>query len=126
MDYEFITTCATCRKDFTILWMMDQIRVGLKSIARISCPVCRERFYQKASNLIPFKGPRRGLLIGRPVRTVELIYDCPSCGMRGISMTPVYADFSWEDLVKETSQTAVCNNYICSRKGLQQKVKPGR
>ena len=126
MDYEFVTTCATCGKDFTILWVMDQIRVGPESIARITCPACEERFYQKVSDLIPLKGRGLDLLTGRPVRTVELVYDCPSCRMRGISITLVHTDLSWEELASETAHTTVCNNAICAQRGLLKKVKPGR
>jgi hypothetical protein len=126
VDHEFLTTCAVCGKDFTILWVMDPIRVGAKSVARITCPACGERFHQKVSDLISFKGRGQTFLIGRPVRTVELIYDCPSCGMRGISMSLVHTDLSWEDLAKETNEIAVCDNTICSKKGLQQHLKPAR
>jgi DNA-directed RNA polymerase subunit RPC12/RpoP len=126
VDYEFVASCATCGKDFKVLWVMDQIRVGQKSVARITCPACEERFYQKVSDLIPFKARGLDLLTGRPVRTVELVYDCPSCRMRGISITIVHTDLSWEDLADETVHTTVCNNAICRQRGLQQKVKPGR
>ena len=105
---------------------MDQIRVDPETVAKITCPACGERFNQKFSDLIPLKVRGLHLLSGRPVRTVELIYDCPSCGMGGISMTIVHTDLSWEELAKETIQTAVCNNAICPQRGLQQKVKPGR
>jgi DNA-directed RNA polymerase subunit RPC12/RpoP len=125
VDYDFITTCAKCGKDFMIFWVMDQIRVGPESVAKITCPACGERFYQKVSELIPFKARGLNLLTGRPVRTVELIYDCPSCGMRGISTALVHTDLSWEDLAHETIQTTGCNNTICKQKGLQQ-TKPGR
>ena len=124
--YEFITACANCGKDFMIFWVMDLIRVGPESVARITCPACGERSFQKVSDLIPFKGRKMGLLKGRPVRSVELIYDCPSCGMRPISMTMVHTDLSWDDLARETIHSAICNNTICPQKGLQQKLKPGR
>jgi len=126
VDHEFVTTCPTCCKDFAILWVKDQIRVGAKSVARITCPTCGGRFYQKVSDLIPFKAGGQAFLIGRPVRTVELVYDCPSCGMRGISMSLIHTDLSWEDLAKETDEIAVCKNTICSKRGLQQQLKPTR
>jgi DNA-directed RNA polymerase subunit RPC12/RpoP len=126
MDYEFVTTCAKCGKDFTVFWVMDQIRVGPESVAKISCPACGERFYQKVSDLIPFKARGLNLLTGHPVRTVELVYDCPSCGLRGISITLVHTDLSWEDLANEAIQATVCNNTICSQRGLPQKIRPGR
>jgi hypothetical protein len=126
VEYEFVTTCARCGKDFKLLWVMDQIRIGPKSVARISCPACEERFYQKVSDLIPLKGRGLDLLTGRPVRTVELVYDCPSCCMRGISITLVHTDLSWDELADETIHTTVCNNTICAQRGLLQKVKPGR
>ena len=126
MGHEFLTNCATCGKDFTILWVLDQVRVGPESVAKITCPACGVRFYQKLSDLIPFKSRGLDLITGRPVRTVELIYDCPSCGMRGISKTLVHTDLSWKDLAQETIQTAICNNAICRSKGLQQKMTLGR
>lgn len=124
MDHEFVTTCAACHKDFTILWVMDRIRVGPKSVALITCPACRKRFHLNVSDLIPFKAEGQALHIGRPVRTVELIYDCPSCGMRGISITLVHTDLSWEDLSRNTIYYAICHNAICSKRGLQQQLNP--
>jgi hypothetical protein len=126
MDYEFVTTCPKCGTDFTIFWVMDKIRVGPESVAKIACPACGGRFYQKVSDLIPFKAQGKGLPTGRPVRTVELLYDCPCCGMHGISMALVHTDLSWEDLYNEAVQTSVCNNTTCPRRGLVQNVKPGR
>jgi DNA-directed RNA polymerase subunit RPC12/RpoP len=126
VDYEFVITCAKCDKDFTLFWVMDPMRVDPKSVARISCPSCGERFFQKVRDLISIKGQRADLLEGRPVRTVELIYDCPSCGMHEISMTLVHTDLSWDDLARETIHTAICNNTICPQRGLNQKLKPGR
>ncbi|MCU1342631.1 MAG: hypothetical protein JWN92_2054 [Candidatus Acidoferrum typicum] len=41
-------------------------------------------------------------------------------------MTLVHTDLSWEDLIQETIETAVCNNIICPKKGLEQRVKPAR
>src|SRR6202521_3828199 len=125
MDYEFVSRCTTCGKDFMICWVMDQLRIGPGTLARISCPDCGGRFYQKAGDLIPVKNGRLGLLPGRPVRTVELIYDCPSCGMRGISVTLVHTDLSWEDLSQET-ELCVCSNSPCPKRGLQQKLHPTR
>jgi hypothetical protein len=126
VDHEFVTTCTKCCKDFTILWVMDQVRVGPKSIARITCPACGKRCYRKVSDLIPFKARGQALLTGRPVRTVELVYDCPSCGMHEISMSLVHTDLSWEDLAEETFEIVVCNNTICKKRGLQQILKPIR
>jgi DNA-directed RNA polymerase subunit RPC12/RpoP len=126
VDYEFIAGCGTCGKDFTIIWVLDRLRVGPQSVAKITCPACGARFHQKFSDLVPCKTRGLELPAGRPVRTVEVIYDCPSCGMRGISMRLVHTDMSWEDLAKETMQTAVCNNNICSRRGLKQKIALGR
>ena len=125
-EYEFVIACMKCGKDFMIFWVLDRIRVGPESVARLSCPACGERFFQKVSDLIPFKDRRMDLLRGRPVRTVELIYDCPSCGMRGISTNLVHTDLSWEDLSGETIHHAICKNTVCPQKGLQQKVKPVR
>jgi DNA-directed RNA polymerase subunit RPC12/RpoP len=126
VDYEFVTACVKCGKDFTIFWVMDQIRVGPNSVARICCPACGERFFQKVSDLIPLKGRRVELPKGRPVRTVELIYDCPSCGMRGIYMNLVHTDLSWDDLARETIHLVICKNTVCPQRGLQQNVNPVR
>src|ERR1700731_431243 len=107
---------------------MDKIRVGPESVAKIACPACGERFYQKVSDLIPFKfnAEGKGLLTGRPVRTVELVYDCPSCGMHGISVALMHTDLSWEDLANEAIQTTVCHSTICPQRGSQQTLKPTR
>jgi len=126
MNYEFVITCARCGKDFKLLWVMDQMRVGPKSVARITCPACEERFYQMVSDLVPLKARGPDLLTSRPVRTVELVYDCPSCLMRGISTTLMHTDLSWDDLATETVHTTVCYNARCPHRGLQQKLKPGR
>jgi len=75
---------------------------------------------------IPFKARGVEVLTGRPVRTVELVYDCPTCGMHGISMTRGHTDLSWEDLVDETVYATVCSNAFCSKRGLEQQVKPAR
>jgi hypothetical protein len=125
VDFEFVTNCVTCGKSFRILWAIDRLRVGPESVAKITCPACKVRFYQKFSDLVPFKPVGPGFLTGRPVRTMELIYDCPSCGMRGISVTLMHTDMSWEDLAKETIQTAVCNNAKCVRMGREQKIVLG-
>jgi hypothetical protein len=126
VGYEFVTGCGTCGKDFTFLWVLDQVRVGPQSVAKITCPACVIAFHQKFSDLTPLKTRERELLSSRPVRTVEVTYDCPSCGMRGISMSLMHTDLSWEDLAKETLQTAICNNTICARRGVKQKITPGR
>lgn len=122
MDFEFVTQCASCGKNFRILWVMDALRVGPESVAKITCPACKVRFYQKLSDLVPYKSQEEGFLTGRPVRTMELIYDCPSCGMRGISVTLVHTNLSWEDIAKETIQTAVCTNANCERRGSEQEI----
>ena len=122
MDFEFVANCVTCGKNFRFLWVMDRLRVGPESVAKITCPACKARSYQKFGDLVPFKERESGFLTGRPVRTMELIYDCPSCGMRGISVTLVHTDLSWEELAKETIQTAVCNNAKCVRTGSEQKI----
>ena len=125
VDLEFVANCATCGRNFTILWAMDRLRVGPGSVAKITCPACKVRFYQKFSDLVPFKARGIGFLTGRHVRTMELIYDCPSCGMRGISLTLVHTDMSLEDLAKERIETAICNNANCVRRGSEQKFTLG-
>ena len=125
-DYEFVIACMKCGKESMIFCVLDRIRVGPKSVARLSCPACGERFFQRVSDLTPFKGRRIGLLMGRPVRTVEIVYDCTTCGMRGIYMNLVHTDLAWDDLAKETIHPVICKNTICPQKGLQQRLKPVR
>jgi hypothetical protein len=64
--------------------------------------------------------------MGRPVRTVELIYDCPSCGMPGIFMILVHTDLAWDDLARESIHPIICKNTVCPQRGLQQEVRPVR
>lgn len=125
MNYEFVTTCVECGQKFIVVWVMDPLRVGPESIARITCPVCGQRFYQKAGDLSP-SAPGQNLLTGRPVRSVEAIYDCPHCGKRSIFVLLVHTDLTWAELSKETVQRAVCNNAGCSQRGLVQELKPAR
>jgi DNA-directed RNA polymerase subunit RPC12/RpoP len=125
--YQFVTRCANCAKEFGVLWVMDpNRRGGLKTLARITCPLCGTRFHQNAKDLLPIESPAQNLVIGRPVRSVEVDYDCPFCGKRGILISLLHTDLSWHELSKEQVQTAVCDNGLCPQNGLVQKLKPSR
>jgi len=125
--YQFVTRCANCAKQFGILWVMDSTRrVGSKTLARITCPLCGKRFYQDAKDLLEIGSQIQSLAFGRPVRSVEVDYDCPHCGNRGILVALLHTDLSWGDLSTEHEQSAVCDNDLCLQKGLLQKLKPSR
>jgi DNA-directed RNA polymerase subunit RPC12/RpoP len=125
--YQFVTRCANCAKQFGILWVMDSTRrVGPKIVARITCPLCGKRFYQDAKDLLEIGSQMQSLVFGRPVRSVEVDYDCPHCRNRGILVSLLHTDLSWDELSKEHVQTAVCDNGLCPRSGLPQKLKPSR
>jgi DNA-directed RNA polymerase subunit RPC12/RpoP len=125
--YQFVTKCANCGQQFEILWVMDPTRqVGLKTVAWITCPLCGTRFYQAAEELLPIGSQIQKLAVGRPVRTVEVDYDCPYCGNHGILISILHTDLSWDELRKEQVQTVVCDNGRCPQKGLLQKLKPTR
>jgi hypothetical protein len=64
--------------------------------------------------------------VGSPVRSVEVDYDCPCCGSRGILISLLHTDLSWDELSKEQVETAVCDNAPCPQKGFLQKLKPSR
>jgi hypothetical protein len=40
--YQFVTKCINCAKEFEVLWVMDSTRIGPKTVARITCPLCRK------------------------------------------------------------------------------------
>jgi len=125
--YQFVTRCAHCAKQFGILWVMDATRrVGSKTVARITCPLCGKRFYQDAKDLLEFGSQERDVVFGRPVRSVEVDYDCPFCSTPGILVSLLHTDMSWGEVSKENVQTAVCNNGFCSQRGLLQQLKPSR
>ena len=125
--YRFVTRCANCAKQFGILWVMDSTRrVGPKTVARITCPLCGKRFYQDAKDLLPIKFQIQNLVVGRPVRSVEIVYDCPYCGNRGILVSLLHTDLSWDELSEEYGQTAACENSLCPQRGLPQKLEPSR
>jgi DNA-directed RNA polymerase subunit RPC12/RpoP len=127
--YQFVTRCANCAKEFGILWVMDPARrVSPKTVAKITCPLCGKRFYQDAKDLLPIGSQIENLVVGRPVRSVEVDYDCPHCNNRGILVTLLHTDLSWDELSssKENVQTAVCDNDLCPGKGLLQKLGPSR
>lgn len=125
MAYQFVTRCANCAKQFGILWVMDSTRrVDPKTVARITCPLCGKRFYQDAKGLLQIGSQK--LVFGRPVRSVEVDYDCPYCRNRGILVSLLHTDLSWGELSEENVQTAVCKNGRCPQKGLLQTLKPSR
>ena len=125
--YRFVTRCANCGKQFGILWVMDLTRrVDPETVARITCPLCGNRFDQDAKDLLQIGSQIQYLVVGRPVRDVEVDYDCPHCSNRGISVSLLHTDLSWEELSEEHVQTAVCDNDLCPQRGLLQKLKPSR
>ena len=127
MAYQFVTRCANCAKQFGILWVMDSTRrVDPKTVARITCPLCGKRFYQDAKDLLEIGSQIQNLVFGRPVRSVEVDYDCPCCGSRGILISLLHTDLSWGELSKEHAQTAVCDNGLCPQRGFLQELKPSR
>jgi DNA-directed RNA polymerase subunit RPC12/RpoP len=122
--YQFVTRCAHCAKEFGILWVMDSARP--KTLARITCPLCGKRFYQDAKDLLQIGSQIQNLVFGRPVRSVEVDYDCPYCSNRGILVSLLHTDLSWVELSKEHEQSAVCDNGLCPQRGLLQKLMPSR
>jgi DNA-directed RNA polymerase subunit RPC12/RpoP len=125
--YQFVTRCDNCSKQFGILWVMDSTRrVSPKTVARITCPLCEKRFYQDAKDLLEIDCQIQNLVFGRPVRSVEVDYDCPHCTNRGILVSLLHTDLSWSELSNENVQTAVCNNGLCPQRGLLQQLKPSR
>jgi DNA-directed RNA polymerase subunit M/transcription elongation factor TFIIS len=126
VPYQFVTTCSICDKQFGILWVMNSTRGDRKAVARITCPLCGNRFYQDAKDLLPIGLQLKNLVVGRPVRSVEVDYDCPYCRNRGIFASLLHTDLSWDELSKEHVQSAVCENRHCAQKGIVQKLKPSR
>jgi transcription elongation factor Elf1 len=128
VDYTFLTWCPKCGEEFSVFWVMDPSRVGLESVARISCAVCGQRFWQRKADLDPLNARGQHYLTGRPVRSVELIYDCPSCGKPGIFVSLIHTDLPWEELSKENEnvQAAFCDNALCPRSGVRQRLRPAR
>jgi len=124
---QYVTRCAHCAKQFGILWVMDSTRrVGPKTVARITCPLCGKRFYQDAKDLLEAGSRAQELVFGRPVRCVEVEYDCPHCSNRGILVSLLHTDLSWSALSEENVQTGVCDNDLCPQKGLLQSLKASR
>ena len=127
MAYQFVARCANCAKEFGILWVMDTTRrLSPKTVAKITCPLCRKRFYQDAKDLLPIGSQIENLVVGRPVRSVEVDYDCPHCSNRGILVSLLHTDLSWDELSNEHLQTAACDNGLCPQRGFLQKLKPSR
>jgi len=125
--YQFVTSCANCAKEFGILWVMNSTRrADPKTVARITCPLCGKRFYLDAKDLLEIESQVQNLAFGRPVRSVEVDYDCPYCSNRGILVSLLHTDLSWGELFKENVQTAVCHNGFCAQRGLLQNLKPSR
>jgi DNA-directed RNA polymerase subunit RPC12/RpoP len=125
--YRFVTTCANCAKQFGVLWVMDSTRrTGPKTVAKITCPLCGKRFDQDPKDLLQIGSQLQNLVFGRPVRSVEVDYDCPHCSDRGILVSPLHTDLSWDELSNEQVQTAVCNNDLCPQRGLLQELNPSR
>jgi hypothetical protein len=123
MAYQFATRCANCAKQFGVLWVMDLTRVGPESVARITRPLCGKRFYQDAKDFLPVGPQIQSLVVGRPVRSVDVAYDCPYCGNRGLFVSLLHTDLSWDELAKESVLTAACDNGLCPQRGLLQKLK---
>jgi DNA-directed RNA polymerase subunit RPC12/RpoP len=126
MGYQFVTSCAICAKRFGVLWVMNPIHVGTKNVATITCPLCGSRFSQDAKELVPVGSEIHNLVVGRPVRSVEIDYDCPRCGSRSILVSLLHTDLSWDELSRDHFQSGVCDNRFCSKRGLPQKLKPSR
>lgn len=124
--YQFATNCAICARPFVLLWVMEPIQLGSKTVATITCPFCGARFSQDAKILRPIGSEIHNLVVGRPVRSVEIDYDCPSCGNRSISVSLLHTDLTWDELSKESFHTGVCDNRFCPQRGIVQKLKPSR
>ena len=125
--YQFVARCGNCAKQFGVIWVMDPTRsVGRKTVARITCPLCKKRFDQDAKDLLEIGSKIQDLVVGRPVRSVEVDYDCPYCSHRGILVSLLHTDLSWDELSMEHVQTAVCDNGLCLQRGVLQKLKPSR
>lgn len=127
MPYQFVAKCANCAKQFGVIWVMDPtLSVGRKTVARITCPLCEKRFDQDAKDLLEIGSKIHDFVVGRPVRTVEIDYDCPYCSNRGILVSLLHTDLSWDELSEEHERSAVCENSVCPHKGIPQKLKPSR
>ena len=103
-------------------------RVGFETVANITCPLCGKRFCQDAKDLLEIGSQMQSLVFGRPVRTVEVDYDCPDCSNRRILVALLHTDLSWDELSvsMEHVQTAVCENDLCPQRGLLQTLQPSR
>jgi DNA-directed RNA polymerase subunit RPC12/RpoP len=126
--YQFVSRCANCAKQFGVIWVMDADRRVGQTVARITCPLCGKRFDQGAKDLREVGAQMQFLVVGRPVRNVEVDYDCPYCGNRGILVSLLHTDLSWDELSlsEEHVQPAVCDNDLCPQTGLVQKLGPSR
>ena len=72
MAYQFVTTCASCAKQFGVVWTMDSTRTGPESIARITCPLCRKSFHQHAGDLLPIGSQIQNFWMSRAERGSRL------------------------------------------------------
>jgi DNA-directed RNA polymerase subunit RPC12/RpoP len=125
--YQFVARCVNCAKQFGILWVMDSTQqASSKTVARITCPLCRIRFDLHAKDLVQIGSPLKDLVFGRPVRSVEVDYDCPYCGNRRILVSLLHTDLSWYELSDAHVRTAICKNGRCPQRGLLQEIKPSR
>ena len=123
MAYQFVTRCANCAKEFGITWVMDSTRVGAESLARITCPHCKQRFSQHAKDLLPIGPQILNLKVSRPVRSVEVSFDCPHCHEPGILESLLHTDLSWDELVNEHVRTTVCNNGLSPQRGVTSRTE---
>ena len=123
MGYQFVTSCAICTKRFGVLWVMNPIQVGMKNVATITCPLCGSRFSQDAKELVPVGSEIHNLVVGRPVRSVEIDYECPLVARICIAFAH---DLSWNELSIQNVQSGVCDNRFCPKRGLHQELKPSR
>jgi DNA-directed RNA polymerase subunit RPC12/RpoP len=125
--YQFVARCVNCAKQFGILWVMESTRqADPKTVAKVTCPLCRIRFDLHAKDLLQIGSQLQNLVFGRPVRSVEVDYDCPYCGNRGILVSLLHTDLSWHELSDDHGQTAACDNGLCPQRGLLQTLKPSR
>jgi hypothetical protein len=62
----------------------------------------------------------QNLLPGRPVRSVEVAYDCSHCSNREILVSLLHTDLSWDEmsLSKEHVRTAVCDRELLFAEGI--------
>lgn len=128
MAYQFVARCVDCAKEFGILWVIDWNRVGPQTVVTITCPHCGTKFNEHAQDLLAVGPQIQKLAIGRPVRSVEVSFDCSYCHKPGIFVSLLHTDVSWDELSKEEEyvQIAACDNGVCQQRGVLQRLKPAR